>query len=106
MNVTLVTVSVLNMLVHALGSCLLISVYKKGKKTVQQMLLINLSLNELTVSFIFLLQTSLEDAEPQVYPTRNRTTNVTLSSPFKADRVGFSGVALNVVFCSYYLILT
>ena len=100
MNSTLATVSVLNMLVHALGSCLLISVYKKGKKTVQHMLLINLSLTELTVSFMFLLQTSLEIADARIYPIRNITTNSTLFSRRKADRVGFSGVALNVVFCS------
>ena len=57
------TISGSNLLLHLLGSYLLISVYKKRKKTVQQLLLINLSLTEFSTSLILVTETSVKMAE-------------------------------------------
>lgn len=58
-----------SLFLHILGAYLLISVYRKGKKTVQQLLLMNLNITELSTSLIFLIETSVGMVEDGVSVT-------------------------------------
>ena len=63
-DIFVLIISGLNLLFHLLGAYLLISVYtKRKKKTVQQLLLINLSITELCTSLIIVTETSVKMTE-------------------------------------------
>ena len=94
-DIVLISVAVLNLTCHSMGSFFLISVYKKGRKTVQQILLINLSVTELVISLINLII--------EVYV--NTTQEIRARSLTKGARTSplqFAQVARKVLFCSYY----
>ena len=87
----MLTISGMNLLFHLFGAYLLISVYNKGKKkkSVQQLLLISLSLTELSISFVFLTEMSLKifDKLPaaDIYTVDtlcNRSTSNDFNPPF------------------------
>ena len=88
-DIMLIVLNVLNLLCHSTGTYLLISVYKKGKKTVQQMLLINLSITELVISLPILAEEALD------YVSSSHTAPAQT-----AKHIIY--VAINVLFCSYY----
>ena len=91
-NVTLITLTVLNLLFHSIGSFLLVTQYRNGKKTVQQMFIINLSLTELSASIVMLLE-----EVPELIPLDVSVSRVieTISE--------YIYVIIYVIFCLYYI---
>ena len=107
-SIVVIFFNVLNILCHSIGSYLLISVYRKGKKTVQQILLINLSITELVISFPILAEETLSISSSHATSQstmRNESKNHSLpSGQGMHNQPGdYLYVVIHVLFCSYYL---
>ena len=92
--------SSLNLFLHILGAYLLISVYKKGKKTVQQLLLINLSITELETSVGM-----VEDGVSVAYTNGsscNSNNGYNLNSTLMNQTIGNSSGNMNGSGCEFY----
>ena len=87
----LIVLNVLSLLLHSLGAFLLISLCKKGKKTVQQILLINLCVCEFVISVSILVNQIivLLDVPPDVMAKLREASN-------------FIEITMKVLFCLYY----
>ena len=91
-DIALVTMNIINMLYHAMGSFLLISIYKRRRQTTQQLYIINLSLTEFIACVMILLEEF-----PDLIPM-----NITVSTTLKlVDKYLY--VIIYVIFCLYYI---
>ena len=88
-NMATMAMCVINFAMHALGSCLLISIYKRGKKTAQHLFLINLSMAEAMMNFCRILYLILIFNELYIHSVDLRVTNINIASVFGATGIQY-----------------
>ena len=94
--ITLVALSVLNLILHSIGTFLLIKIYRNYKETIEMLHLINLSVTELLGSIIILLD---EGAE-LIYSTIDIPPNVII---LLKEVDSYLYIVIYVIFCVYYM---
>ena len=99
LNAILTTLSLFNLIVHSIGTSLLLSVYKKGDESVEMVHLINLSLVELIASLIILLDEGFE----LIFELINVPPHI-LKVLHEIDHYVF--IITYVIFCVYYMAMS
>ena len=78
MTIASVILSAVNVLLHTTGAYLLFCLYKSGSRTVQTILLMNLSIFEFIMSLITLAEDSLDFVDDRALYKFTDSTNATL----------------------------